>query len=71
MHWWTARTWGNGLYEKQQWHLWFAWHPVVVYTHKPEGVQQKVWLQTIWRCGEYKRGREAAYWSYVYSLTPP
>ena len=53
---------GTGYVEKyarlQQWHYWFAWHPVWV------GEQDRRWLETVWRKGYMCGGGDVIIFDY-------
>ena len=66
----TNKTWKYKKAQKEKWHRWFAWHRCVVEEH-PDGSVTKVWLQWVWRQGEYYRGWEGYEWRYKYSVNKP
>ena len=66
MKWFTLKTKRNRIYEKSKWHRWFAWHPVTIKIHEPEGVYEKVWLEWIQRCGTLHTWGFDIYWIWEY-----
>lgn len=58
-------TWGERRAAKEQWHLWWAWHPVRVGPHDCR------WLEWIDRKGTfYAGGMGDAWWEYEYRARP-
>ena len=56
----------NSKVEKQRWHRWFAWHPVVIGKY-PDGTKKLVWRETIERCGIYDNSYPGdEYWIWRY-----
>jgi hypothetical protein len=50
---------------KENWHKWFAWHPVCIETH-PDGSKTKIWWQWVLRKGKYIYSFDDAWWNYEY-----
>jgi hypothetical protein len=51
---------GKSYARKTQWHLWFAWYPVQVYTRDCR------WLEYVERKGTVYSGYCDSYWRYEY-----
>ena len=58
----------NTVAEKHVWHKWFAWHPVVI-GKTPDKDPVKVWLKTIYRCGELNCCLDGCFWTWEYRET--
>ena len=54
-------TWAEKAFAKEQWHQWFAWHPVRV-------GDECIWLETIYRKGTY-HASIAEVWTWEYRAT--
>jgi hypothetical protein len=65
---WRVRKPGAKYRAKKRWHLWFAWYPVRVPTNGRMSGQKKVWLEKVYRKGEYVLSYESCYWFWEYKL---
>jgi hypothetical protein len=45
------KSWGEKRREKENWHYWFAWHPVMA--TDDDGLTWRVWLEFVYRSGKY------------------
>ena len=60
MKWDCGPTWKEKISAKEQWHKWFAWHPVRIGSHDCR------WLETIYRRGTFNSGWEENWWEWEY-----
>ena len=65
MTWMSYKTWKCKKREREQWHTWFAWRPVTVKSFA-DGVEEKVWLKTVLRCGKYQCDYGDGCWTWRY-----
>jgi hypothetical protein len=55
----------NKVKEKEQWHIWFAWHPVTI-DKTNDGDFKKIWLENVLRCGKLCYCTAGSIWSWKY-----
>lgn len=74
MKWINGLTWSAEKKRKEQWHKWFAWHPVKIGVVEQGTANERkriVWLETIWRKGAFSCSFGDCWWDWEYSLTNP
>jgi len=59
----------NTMAEKERWHKWFAWHPVTVSKTKDRD-SKKIWLEYVYRCGDYWCNFAGSGWDWEYKEMP-
>jgi len=57
-----GKTWEERRNYKEEWHVWFAWHPARI------GLEECVWLESVERKGTYRCDHECCYWTWKYRL---
>lgn len=55
----------NTFKEKHEWHIWFAWKPVKVFTTKDYD-SKYAWLHYVYRCGKYHHCMWNPHWEWRY-----
>jgi hypothetical protein len=55
---WRSESWGTKLARLEQWHRWFAWHPVRI-------GEELLWLESVERLGK-SHGGYYPFWTWEY-----
>ena len=53
--------------DKTKWHLWFAWYPVFIKIGNPDPIVTFVWLEKVYRKGDYTLRYNGYNWEWNYT----
>lgn len=45
--------WYRSIVDKSKWHVWFAWHPVVIEVSPDNQTIKLIWFEKVLRCRTY------------------
>jgi len=56
----------RNMKKKEEWHVWFAWHPVTISVNRESGKKTLVIFQKVLRRGWYRYGIYHSYYEWSY-----